>query len=127
MEQRIKVISPKDGWLETECYIGDSKIENVKSVGFRVAVDKAPTFTFETLGLPNIDMAGDVFFRFTPDTEQQAAIVLQNTFRNNSESRSALIESIASVLKEMPKEIKLYDVAELIANRIIGIEDEKAV
>ena len=127
MEQRIKVVSPEDGWLETECYIGNSKIENVKSIDFRVAVNKAPTFIVETLGMPNIDMTGDVFFKFIPDTVQQAAMVLQKEFENNAESKEALVASIASVLKEMPTETGLYDVAELIANRIIGIEDGKVV
>ena len=126
-KQRIKVVNPKDGWLGTEYYIGGQKIDSVKSVDFRVAVDEMPVFTFETIGLPDIDMSGDVFFSFTPDTVQQAVAVLQNEFKNNRDSRNALVASITSTLREMPKEMGMYDVAELIANSIVGIEDEKAV
>lgn len=75
---RVKVINPTEGWLGTEYYIDGKKIKNVKSVDFRVAVDEIPHFTFETIGLPDIDMSGDIRFKFTPETVQQAVIVLRN-------------------------------------------------
>ena len=64
--QRVKVVNPNESLRGTEYYIGGNKIENVKSVDFRVAVDEVPCFTFETLGLPDIDMAGDIQFSHTP-------------------------------------------------------------
>lgn len=121
--QRIKVVNPNDSWFGTECYIGEHKISNVKNIDFHVGVEEIPTFTFETHGIPDIDMSGDIQFRFTPETVQQAAAVLQNEFQNNMESRKALIKSIESVLKEMPDdEVWTSDVAEKIANRIVGLE-----
>ena len=65
---RVKVVNPNESWLGTEYYIDGNKIQNVRSVDFRVAVDEVPTFTFETLGLPEIDMPGTVQFSFTPET-----------------------------------------------------------
>lgn len=119
--QRVKVANTNESWMGTKCYIDENKVNNVKSVDFRVAVDEIPTFKFETLGLPDIDMLGDVQFSFTPETVQQAVVVLWNEFKSNAESRSALVKSITSVLKELPKETGLYDVAERIADRIIGL------
>lgn len=72
--QRVKVVNPNECWLGTEYYIDGKKIKNVKSVDFRVAVDEVPRFTFETMGLPDIDMSGDIRFRFTPETVQQASV-----------------------------------------------------
>lgn len=118
---RVKVINPNNGWIRTECYIDEKEVK-VKSVDFRVAVGEVPTFTFETIGLPDIDMAGDVQFRFTPETVQQAAAVLQNEFKRNQESRRALIASIQSAIKDVPEESWSWDMAELIADRIIGLE-----
>lgn len=118
---RVKVINPNKGWIGTECYIDEKKVK-VKSVEFRVAVDEVPTFTFETIGLPDIDMAGDVQFRFTPETVQQAAVVLRNEFKRNQESRKALIASIQSAIKDAPEKSWSWDMAELIADRIIGLE-----
>ena len=122
--QRVKVVNPNESWMGTESYIDGKKIPNVRSVDFRVAVDEVPHFTFETLGLPDIDMHGDVQFRFAPETVQQAAVVLQNEFKSNSEIMDALIESIESSINDAPEEIWKHDLAILIAKRIVGSEDD---
>ena len=121
---RVKVVNPNESWMGTESYIDGKKIQNVRSVDFRVAVDEVPQFTFETLGLPEIDMAGDIQFSFTPKTVQQAAVVLQNEFKKNSEIMGALIESIESSINDAPEEIWKHDLAILIAKRIVGSEDD---
>lgn len=82
---RVKVVNPNEGWMGTEYYIDGKKIERVKSVDFRVAVDEVPHFTFETMGLPDIDMSGDIRFKFTPKTVQQAIIVLRNELMTHGE------------------------------------------
>lgn len=82
---RVKVVNPNEGWMGTEYYIDGKKIERVKSVDFRVAVDEIPQFTFETMGLPDIDMGGDINFRFTQETVQQAVVVLRNELMNHGE------------------------------------------
>ena len=121
---RVKVVNTNDGWIGTECYIDGNKVNNVRSVDFRVAVDEVPQFTLETLGLPEIDMYGDIRFSFTPETVQQAAIVLQNEFKSNKESRKALIASIESAIDDSKKGISTRDLSEIIANTIIGLEDD---
>ena len=122
--QRVKVVNPNESWLGTEYFIDGNKVNNVRSVDFRVAVDEVPHFTFETLGLPEIDMPGTVQFRFSPETVQQAAVVLQNEFKKNSEIMDALIESIESSINDAPEEIWKHDLAVLIAKRIVGSEDD---
>ena len=120
---RVKVVNSNESWMGTESYIDGKKIPNVRSVDFRVAVDEVPQFTFETIGLPEIDMAGDVQFSFTPETVQQAAIVLQNDFQNNMASRFALYDSVRSVLDEndIDKSITKMLAVE-IGNRIFDLE-----
>ena len=119
---RVKVVNLNGGWMGTEYYIDDKKIDKVKSVDFRVAVDEAPSFTFETFGLPDIEMSAIPKFSFTPQTVQEATKVLQNEFRTNPASQKALVDSIASVLKEIPdkEEFWVSDLAGTIANRIVG-------
>ena len=122
---RVKVVNPNESWLGTEYFIDGKKISNVRSVDFRVAVDEVPTFTFETLGLPEIDMPGTVQFSFTPETVQQAAAVLKHEFETNEKSRFALYDSIRSVLDESDIERPLINMlAVKIGNRIIGLEDK---
>ena len=122
---RVKVVNPNFDYRRTECYIDGNRVRNVKSVDFRVAVDEVPQFTFETIGLPEIDMAGDIQFRFTPETVQQAAAVLKHEFETNEKYRFALYDSVRSVLDESDIERPLINMlAVKIGNRIIGLEDK---
>ena len=124
--------------MGTECYIDGKKINNVKSVDFRVAVDEFPQFTFETLGMPDIDMSGDIRFRFTPQTVQQAVVVLRNELISNRYLRGTFLTSMLSALDDdfwnsretAGDQLDIgYDdfkeAAELMLNRLIGIEKEE--
>lgn len=132
---RVKVVNPNEGWVRTECYIDGKKIEHVKSVDFRVAVDEVPQFTFETIGLPDIDMSGDIRFKFTPETVQQAVIVLRNELLTKGTLYNGFLESMLSVLDEKfwdsrdrngndldLGEEDFEEAAVLMLNRLIGIE-----
>lgn len=131
----VKVINPNEDWRGTECYIDDKKIKNVKSVDFRVAVDEFPKFTFETIGLPDIDMSGDIRFRFTPETVQQAVIVLRNELLNKGTLYNGFLESMLSALDDSfwdsrdrngndldLGEEDFKEAAALMLNSLIGIE-----
>lgn len=133
---RVKVVNPTEDWLGTEYYIGDKKIEHVKSVDFRVAVDEVPHFTFETMGLPDIDMGGDIRFRFTPETVQQAAMVLRNELLTKGTLYNCFLESMLSALDDKfwdsrdrngndldLGEEDFKEAAALMLNRLIGIEE----
>lgn len=133
---RVKVVNPNEGWMGTEYYIDGKKIERVKSVDFRVAVDEIPQFTFETMGLPDIDMGGDINFRFTQETVQQAVVVLRNELMNHGELYNAFLKSMLSTLDDKfwdsrnktGNEIDIgeedfKEAAVLMLNRLIGIEN----
>lgn len=133
---RVKVINPNENWMGTEYYIGNKKIEHVKSVDFRVAVDEFPQFTFETMGLPDIDMSGDIRFKFTPETVQQAVIVLRNELLTKGTLYNGFLESMLSALDEKfwdsrdrngsdldLGEEDFKEAAVLMLNRLIGIEN----
>lgn len=135
--QRVKVVNPNEGWLGTEYYIDGKKIKNVKSVDFRVAVDEVPRFTFETMGLPDIDMSGDIRFRFTPETVQQASVVLRSELMTRGELYHVFLESMLSALDDNfwdsrstngfsldIGEDDFKEAAELMLNRLVGIESK---
>lgn len=121
--ERVKVINKNDSWRGTECYAGKNKINNVKSIDFHVSVDEVPTFTFETEGVPEMDMLGKVEFSFAPETIREASIILRNELINkNSEFRKAFEASVIGALKEMQEESDLKDAAEEITDRIAGFD-----
>ena len=132
---RVKVVNPNGDWCGTECYIDDKKIKNVKSVDFRVAVDEVPQFTFETIGLPDIDMIGDIRFKFTPETVQQASVVLRNELMTSGKLYHIFLGIMLSALDDKfwnsrdrngnDLDIGEEDFKEAVAlmlNRLIGVE-----
>lgn len=133
--QRVKVVNPNEGWLGTEYYIDGKKIKNVKSVDFRVAVDEVPRFTFETMGLPDIDMSGDIRFKFTLETVQHASVVLRNELMARGKLYHVFLESMLSALDDKFGDSRnrnghdldlgeedFKEAAALMLNRLIGIE-----
>lgn len=135
--QRVKVVNPNESWLGTEYFIDRKKISNVRSVDFRVAVDEIPKFTFETLGLPDIDMCGDIQFSFTPETVQQAAVVLRNELLKRGVLYDSFLASMRSAIDDdfwnsretcgndldIDKD-DFNEAAELMLNRLIGLEEK---
>ena len=75
---RVKVVNPGDGWLGTEYYIDGKKVEKVKRIDFSVGVEKVPTFVFETMGVPDVDMPGRIQFSFTPKTIEEAKKIIEH-------------------------------------------------
>ena len=134
---RVKVVNPNESWRGTECYIDGNKVNNVKSVDFRVTVDEVPQFTFETIGLPEIDMHGDIQFSFTPETVQQAAVVLRNELLKSGDLYDVFLSSMRSAIDDNFRngnetcgdaldigQADFDEVAKLMLNRLIGLEEK---
>lgn len=119
----VKIYNPKgEDWLGTQYEINGKQIENVKAVDFRVAVDEVPQFTFETYGLPNIEMNGEVRFCFTPETVQEAAKIICHEAKTDEALMDAFVSSIESILSESEKIGQCADgAAREIAERILGV------
>lgn len=75
---RVRVANPNEGWLGTEYYIEGKKIDKVKRIDFSVGVDEMPTFVFESMGIPDIDMFGRIQFSFTPKTIEEAKKIIEH-------------------------------------------------
>lgn len=121
---RVKISNEKDDWLGTEYWIDGNKVPRVRSVDFHVAVDEFPTFKFETLGKPDIDMPSTVVFDFSPENLSDACLIVSEELEKHGDFYKAFVESVLSVLKEEPAgtEIWLNELAEKIVQRIAGEE-----
>lgn len=119
---RVKVINSGNDLIGTECYINDQKTECVRAVDFRAVVDEVPTFTFEVMGLPEIDMPGDIRFSFTPQTVAEAVKVLWNELLKHNDVYDGFLASIRSAIKELPEDKAIWadELAEMILKRVIG-------
>ena len=53
----VKIVNPNPyDWRGTQYFIDGHKVPRVKSVDFHIAVDEVPTFNFEMMGRPDIEM-----------------------------------------------------------------------
>lgn len=127
--QRVRVVNPNDSWLGTEYYIDGKKIDKVKRIDFSVGVDEIPTFTFETMRIPDIDMPGRVILDCKPQNVVEAVKILRNELLKHEDLYDGFVASISSALKVhgycgLPFELE-EDVAKKILDYVIGEEYEK--
>lgn len=121
---RVRVINPNDSWFGTEYYIDGKKVNKVKRIDFSVGVDEVPTFVFETIGIPDIDMPGRVIFDCKPENVIEAVKILRNELLKHEDLYDGFTASIASTLKEHWC-CGLPDVAKKILDYVVGGESEQ--
>lgn len=123
----VKIINPSPyNWMGTQCFIDGHEVPRVKSVDFHVAVDEIPTFEFEMFGLPDIEMVGDIRFRFTPESVTDAVAILRHELLQHGEIYNGFKASLKSALERynycgLPFEPE-DDVARKILDFMIGEE-----
>lgn len=102
-------------------------IPKVRSVDFHVSVDEMPSFTIETIGMPDIEMQGRCDFRFDVTTVNQAWEVLKTAMKKDLFIYNAIVIIIESALRESTivwEEWEYEETAKKIADRIIGNETD---
>lgn len=120
--QTVKIQSTEN--MATKIFVGDSELKRVISIEFNQSVDTVPCFTFETIGLPDIEIDNaDIRFRFTPETATDSIKVLRHRLLTDKELYNALAASMESAIKELPPRIDRECAARRIADRIIGREE----
>lgn len=123
---RVRVVNPNDSWLGTEYYIDEKKVGKVKRIDFSVGVEEVPTFVFETMGVPDIDMPGRIIFDCKPENVTEAIKIIRNELLKYEDLYEGFTASITSALKEhwccgLPFEPE-EDVAKKILDYLIGEE-----
>lgn len=121
--ERVRVYNEENGWMGTQVTVNDVPVEGVRSVDFHVGVEEVPAFEISLFGCPDIDMAGDILFSFTPETIQEALVVLRRAFiQNDCGIYEGFVCSIESALKECGEDMGIREKAEFIADFIMGVE-----
>lgn len=126
--QTVKIQSI-DNTIFSMVFLGDKKLERVREVTFNQSVEMVPCFTFETIGLPDIEIDNaDIRFRFTPKTIEEAVKVLIHSFDTDKTLYDAFVASIESAIYD---DGTVYDISDqhrlaaVIADRIIGGNNDK--
>lgn len=96
---RVEIKNPNESWSGTKCIIDGKDIPNVISVDFHVGVEEIPEFTFNTVGIPDIDVMGRVEINPSPTNLREACRIISNELLKHGDFYDAFVGSVASVLK----------------------------
>ncbi len=117
---KVSIKNVTDGDIRPTHVSIDGQPIRAVSVNFSQSVDAVPTCEIEIRALPDIEALADVRLCFTPKAVHEAAVVVRHTLLTDERLYTALIASIYSALKTLPRELDLKSVAKAVADRIIG-------
>nr|DAM33939.1 MAG TPA: hypothetical protein [Caudoviricetes sp.] len=123
----VKIINPSPyNWMGTQCFIDGHEVPRVKSVDFHVAVDELPTFVFEMVAEPDIEMECLAQISFTSQSITDAVSVLRHELLQHGEIYRGFKASLKSALERynycgLPFEPE-EEIADKILNFMIGEE-----
>jgi len=123
----VKIINPSPyNWMGTQCFIDGHEVPRVKSVDFHVAVDELPTFVFEMVAEPDIEMECLTQISFTSQSITDAVSVLRHELLQHGEIYRGFKASLKSALERynycgLPFEPE-EEIADKILNFMIGEE-----
>ena len=123
----VKIINPSPyNWMGTQCFIDGHEVPRVKSVDFHVTVDELPTFVFEMVAEPDIEMECLAQISFTSQSITDAVSVLRHELLQHGEIYRGFKASLKSALERynycgLPFEPE-EEIADKILNFMIGEE-----
>lgn len=98
---KVKIINPVgSGWKGTQCFIGGTEINCVRSADFHVAVDELPTSVFELMALPDIEMESEVKFSYTPQSVEDAVRILRHELLTHGEVYNGFKASLKTAIEK---------------------------
>ena len=96
----VKIVNPKPyDWRGTQYFIDGNKVPRVKSVDFHVAVDEVPTFVFEMMAEPDIQMEALAQISVTSQSITDAISVLRHELLQHGEIYQGFKSSLKSALE----------------------------
>ena len=119
-------LTPYD-WMGTQYFIDEHKVPRVKSVDFHVSVDEVPTFNFEMMGIPDIEMECLAQISVSSQSITDAISVLRHELLQHGEIYHGFKASLKSALEHYNCCGLPFEPEEEIAGKMLDfiIGDEK--
>lgn len=97
----VKITNPNPcDWLGTKYFIDGNEVPRVKSVDFHVAVDEVPTFVFEMMAEPDIEMECLAQISFTSQSITDAISVLRHELLQHGEIYHGFKASLKAAIEK---------------------------
>ena len=96
----VKITNPNPyDWLETKYFIDGNEVPRIKSVDFHVSVDEVPTFVFEMMAEPDIEMECLAQISVSSQSITDAISVLRHELLQHGEIYHGFKASLKSALE----------------------------
>lgn len=124
----VKIVNPTPNeWRGTKYFIDEKEVPAVKAADFHVAVDELPVFAFEMIGKPDIEMECMANVRFTPESIDDAVLILRHELLQHGELYRGFKASLKSALEKYNNCGLPFEPEDEIAGKILdfAIGEEK--
>ena len=122
MLANVKIEQDKENTNIHKVFIDGKQIEKITHLGFEVNPQEFPSVTLNIEQLSGVDFEGqaEVNFLNNPFTVENACKILRDELLKHDHLYKAFLASIYSSLKELPKDVEIDEIPEIILKRIIG-------
>ena len=127
MLANVKIEQDKENKHIYRVFIDGKQIEKITHLDFQINPCEIPGVTLNIERMSGVDFEGqaEVNFLKDPFTVQNACKILRDELLKHGELYDGFKASIYSALKEIPEEMWIDEMPELILNRIIGEEPDE--
>ena len=128
MLANVKMEQDKENDHIHRVFVDGEQIEKITHLDFQINPCEIPSVTLNIERMSGVDFEGQAEVNFLKDlfTVKNACKILRDELLKHGELYDGFKASIYSALKEMPEEMWIDEMPELILNRIIGEElDER--
>ena len=101
-------------------YQNGNEIKRITEVNLNINTDSFPEVNITIGGGCDFEGMADIHFDYSPCTVKEACKILREELLKHGDLYRAFSASIYSALKDMPEEMWIDEMPEIILNRIIG-------
>ena len=120
MLANVKIEQDKESTNIHKVFIDGKQIDKITHLDFQINPPEITSVTIEQLSGVDFEGQAEVNFLNNPFTVENACKILRDELLKHDHLYKAFLASIYSSLKELPKDVEIDEIPEIILKRIIG-------
>ena len=120
MLANVKIEQDKENTNIHKVFIDGKQIDKITHLDFQINPSEITSVTIEQISGVDFEGQAEVNFLNNPFTVENACKILRDELLKHDHLYKAFLASIYSSLKELPKDVEIDEIPEIILKRIIG-------
>lgn len=120
MLANVKIEQDKENTNIHKVFIDGKQIDKIARLDFQINPSEITSATIEQISGVDFEGQAEVNFLNNPFTVENACKILRDELLKHDHLYKAFLASIYSSLKELPKDVEIDEIPEIILKRIIG-------